>query len=160
MSQAVPAAIQVKPGTSGEYPEIVLVALYANGSAVTGGNLTVTALTDVTLNASNDLFTYTQMNRAGKSQIPTTSTNSLACNMIVDEEIFFGNSSATADTAAKSGILGLSTGKTKCDFSVKIGSKTVTGECSVSSLAPTVSADSPVWVSPITLAIDGDFTVS
>ena len=158
MSQASPAAIQVKPGT--DYPEIILQALYANGSPITGGNLTVTALKDVTLNAANDLFTYTQLNQAGKSQVPTTSTNSLACNMIVDEEIFFGNASATASTAAKSGILGLSTAKTKCNVSIDVGSKTVTGKCYVTALAPTVSADSPVWVSPITLAIDGDFAVA
>jgi hypothetical protein len=34
-----------------------------------------------------------------------------------------------------------------------------TGVGYISSLAPTVSPEAPVWVSPMTLAVDGDMTV-
>ena len=38
--------------------------------------------------------------------------------------------------------------------------KTISGEGYVTGLAPTVSADSPVWVSPFTLTVTGDYTVA
>jgi len=37
--------------------------------------------------------------------------------------------------------------------------KTISGKGYITGLAPTVSADSPVWVSPITITVTGDYTV-
>ena len=39
------------------------------------------------------------------------------------------------------------------------GKKLFMGTGFVSALAPTVSADSPVWVSPITVEVNGDYTL-
>jgi len=36
----------------------------------------------------------------------------------------------------------------------------MSGNAYVTGLAPTVSADAPVWVSPITLTVTGDYTVA
>jgi hypothetical protein len=38
--------------------------------------------------------------------------------------------------------------------------KTITGTGYVTGLAPTVSADAPVWVSPITITVDSAYTVT
>jgi hypothetical protein len=142
----------------------------------TGGNLantaqtiTVPGLQDVTLNAANDVFTWTQLDAASKKQIATTATNSLGMNLVLDQAIFFGsNTSATSTSVApEKGIFGLSNFKNKIDFSLYLGDtdsgsagKTITGSGYVTGLAPTVSADSPVWVSPITITVDGDYTVA
>jgi hypothetical protein len=138
--------------------------LVASGVA---GNLNVPALQDVTINNANDVFTWTQLDQGSKLQIATTATNSLSMNIVLDQDVFFGNASATTGSAPKLGVFGLSKDKTLVNFSLYMGDtssgangKTVSGNAYVTGLAPTVSADAPVWVSPITLTVDGDFTVA
>jgi hypothetical protein len=128
--------------------------------------LDIPALQDVTVNAANDIFTWTQLDAASKQQIATTATNSLAMNLVLDQDVFFG-ATASGEAAQTSGIFGLSTDKTKINFELYLGDtdagatgKTVSGSGYVTGLAPTVSADQPVWVSPITITVDGDYTVS
>lgn len=153
----------------------------APGNATTGASLTLTvvggtdtdglvipALQDVTVNAANDVFTWTQLDSASKLQIATTATNSLGCNIVVEQNTFFGDTVAGED-AQTAGIFGLSSDKTKVAFELYLGStdgattadgKTISGEGYITGLAPTVSADSPVWVTPITVTVDGDYTVA
>jgi len=126
----------------------------------TDGNIDVPALQDITINNSNDVFTWSQLDRTAKLQVATTSTNSIACNIVLDETTFFGNATATAGSAAEAGVLDLSTQKTAIDFWVNVGTKTVSGEGYVTGLAPTASADAPIWVSPITITVDGEYTVA
>lgn len=128
--------------------------------------LDVPALQDVTVNAANDVFTWTQLDQASKLQIATTATNSLSMNLVLDQDVFFG-ATAAGEAAQTSGIFGLSTDKTKINFELYLGDtdtgttgKTLSGSGYVTGLAPTVSADSPVWISPITITVDSDYTVS
>ena len=79
--------------------------------------------------------------------------------------IHFGT--GTGSTAAAKGIFGLSSEKTIVEFELVMGddsgganTKTISGFGYITGLAPTVSADSPVWVSPITLTVTGDYTVA
>ena len=125
-------------------------------SGVTG-NLTIPTLQDVTISNANDTFTWAQLNEASKFQVPTTSTNSISTNIVVEQETFFGNVGATANSAANLGLMGLSTAKTELEFSLNLGAKTFTGIGYVTGLAPTVSADSPVWVTPVTISVSGNF---
>lgn len=136
-------------------------------NSTSGGNLSIAALQDITINAANDVFTWTQLDQASKLQIATTATNSLAMNLVVDQTTFFGNASATSGTAARKGVFGLSSDKDLVTFDLYLGDtstgaegKTISGSGYVTGLAPTVSADSPVWVSPITITVDGDYTVA
>jgi len=153
----------------------------APGNTITGASLTLTvvggtdtdglelpALQDITVNAANDVFTWTQLDSASKLQIATTATNSLSMNIVLEQDTFFGTTVAGED-AQTAGIFGLSTDKTKIAFELYLGStdgattadgKTISGEGYITGLAPTVSADSPVWVSPITITVDGDYTVA
>jgi len=127
----------------------------------TAGNLVIPTLQDVTINNANDVFTWSQLNESAKLQVPTTATNSISTNIVVENLSFFGNSAATSGTAIKLGLLGLSTEKTEVTFWINIGSsKTVTGTGYVTGLAPTVSADSPVWVTPVTITVSGEYTFS
>ena len=156
------AYIYPAPGVNGVQATLSL-SVNANGSD-TGQS--IPALQDVTINNANDVFTWTQLDSGSKQQIATTATNSLGMNLVLEQTTFFGTGAA-ADTAAGLGIFGLSKNKTKVDFELYLGDvddgttgKTISGSGYVTGLAPTVSADAPVWVSPITITVDGDYTVS
>jgi hypothetical protein len=155
------AYIYPSPGVANVQATLTLTA-----SAATGP-LAMPALQDVTINNSNDVFTWTQLDSSSKLQVATTATNSISMNCVLEEETFFGNASATAGSAAKLGVFGLSKDKTLVGFSLYMGDTstgatgpTITGSAYVTGLAPTVSADAPVWVSPITLTVTGDYTVA
>lgn len=140
------------------------ISVSSNGSDT---GMSVPALQDITLNNANDVFTWTQLDSGSKLQIATTATNSLSGNIVLDQTTFFGTAPGAADTAAEYGIFGLSKDKVKVDFELYLGDtdaggagKTVSGSGYVTGLAPTVSADSPVWVSPFTITVTGDYSVA
>jgi hypothetical protein len=135
-----------------------ILTLSVTGAA---GNLVIPTLQDVTINNANDVFTWSQLNESAKLQVATTATNSISTNIVVENLSFFGNASvATAGAASKLGLLGLSTAKTEVNFSINLGTKTISGIGYVTGLAPTVSADSPVWVTPATITVSGEYTVA
>lgn len=128
--------------------------------------LVIPALQDITLNAANDVFTWTQLDQGSKQNVATTATNSLDLNIVLDQTVFFGTGAGN-DEAISKGIFGLSKDRVLVDFSLFLGDtstgtagKTITGSAYITGLAPTVSADAPVWISPLTLTVDGDYTVA
>lgn len=147
----------------------VTLTLGNNTGNVYTGNLAVPGLQDITLNNSNDVFTWTQLDSTAKLNVATTATNSLSMNCVVDETSFFGNvatwgsGSVTSTTVADLGIMGLSRNKIKVDFCLAFegsgGNKFISGLGYITGLSPTVSADSPVWVTPLTLTVSGEYTV-
>ena len=75
--------------------------------------------------------------------------------------------STTVRPAIAAGVFGLSKDRSLVAFSLYLGDtsdgtagKTITGNAYITGLAPTVSADAPVWVSPVTLTVTGDYTVA
>jgi hypothetical protein len=158
------AYIYPAPGVSGV--QATLTISVSSNASDTG--MTVPALQDITVNAANDVFTWTQLDSTAKLQIATTSTNSLSGNIVLDQATFFGvTGTAPVDTAAEYGIFGLSNNKVKVDFDLYLGDtdaggngKTISGSGYITGLAPTVSADSPVWVSPFTITVTGEYTVA
>ena len=155
--------INPAPGTANQ---IVLKVELAGTSGWTTA-LTIPALQDITVNAANDVFTWSQLDSSAKLQIATTSTNSLAMNIVLDDATFFGSSlsAAISDTVAAQGIAGLSRNKTRIKFSLKMlenGStdRYLSGTGYITGLAPKISADQPVWVSPITITVSGEYTTS
>jgi hypothetical protein len=154
------AYIYPAPGVSG----VQLTLTLKVGTDSTG--LAVPALQDITLNNSNDVFTWTQLDTGSKKQVATTATNSLSGNIVLDQDSFFGVTTS-GEVAKTKGIFGLSKDKSLVEFELYMGDesdgttgKTISGEGYVTGLAPTVSADSPVWVSPFTLTVTGDYTVA
>jgi hypothetical protein len=149
------------PGVTGKEVTLTLT----DSAATLTGNIVLPALQDVTINNANDVFTWTQLDESSKLQVATTSTNSLGMNLVLDQVTFFGTGGST--TMANKGIFGLSKDKTRVAFSLFMGNtsvngagKTLTGGGYITGLAPTVSADSPVWVSPITITVDGEYTIA
>jgi len=156
------AYIYPAPGVSG----VQLTLTLKVGTETLG--LSVPALQNVTLNNSNDVFTWTTLDSGSKQQVATTATNSLDMSIVVDQVAFFGAASAiVGNQAATKGLFGLSKEKTLVKFDLYLGDqsdatngKTVSGQGYITGLAPTVSADSPVWVSPVTITVTGDYTVA
>lgn len=141
--------------------------VHRTSKAADATGLLVPAIQDITVNAANDVFTWTQLDETAKLQIATTSTNSLSMNIVLDQDTFFGTTGPGGSTAAASGLFGLSVDKSLVVFDLYLGDesdgsagKTLTGSGYVTGLAPTVSADSPVWVSPITITVTGEYTVA
>lgn len=131
------------------------------------GDLPVPALQDITVNNANDTFTWSQLDSSSKLQIATTATNSLTATLVLDSEAFFGNATTTTGSAARKGIFGLSRDKDLVEFDLYMGDnsdgsqgKTLSGSGYITGLAPTVSADQPVWTSPVTISITGDISVA
>jgi len=161
------AYINPAPGTASQIV-LKLDCGIALGTLTLGGSpLTVPALQDITINAANDVFTWSQLDATAKQQVATTSTNSIAMNLVVDPTTFFGTTLASVqtDTVAAQGILGLSRNKTLVTFSLKFqeGGATdrfIKGQGYITGLAPTLTADAPVWVSPITITVTGEYTSS
>lgn len=158
------AYIYPAPGVASA--EMTLKIHHTSKSADATG-LAVPAIQDITVNNANDVFTWTQLDSGSKLQIATTATNSLSMNIVVDQTVFFGTTGSGGSTAAASGIFGLSADKTIVEFDLYLGDtdtggagKTINGRGYVTGLAPTVSADSPVWVTPVTITVTGDYTVS
>ena len=133
--------------------------------------LTVSGLQDITINAANDVFTWSQLDSTAKKQVATTSTNSISMNLVVDDAVFFGTVIAATSTGTilEQGLLGCSRNKTLINFILKFVESTsgqasadrfIKGVGYITGLAPTVSADAPVWVTPITITVAGEYTVA
>lgn len=157
------AYISPGPGTSSQ----VVLKIEKDGTSGWTTAITVPGLQDITVNAANDVFTWSQLDTSAKLQVATTSTNSLSMNLVVDDATFFGTlvTAAQTNTVAEQGVLGCSRNKTKIKFSLKMvenssADRYISGVGYITGLAPTVSADSPVWVTPITITVSGEYTVA
>lgn len=158
------AYINPTPGTSNQ----VVLKVEKQGTSGWSTAMTLPALQDITVNAANDVFTWTQLDSSAKLQVATTSTNSLSMNIVLDDATFFGSTPGTTDPAAAvavQGIQGLSRNKTYIKFSLKMlengtSDRYISGNGYITGLAPKISADQPVWISPITITVSGEYTVS
>lgn len=83
-------------------------------------------------------------------------------NIVLDSASFFGDGSGDV-TAIDKGLFKLSNDKSLVNFRLYwsgtgSGDKFVSGTGYFTGLAPSVSADQPLWVSPLTIDVAGDFT--
>lgn len=153
-----------------------------SANANSTNTLSVGCLQDVTITASTGVFSWTDFCSIDTNKITTPADNEVATNIVIDSEKYFGNASASG--AAQDGIADLSQNKDKVQFLViwnsnGSGSGTAnianlitdsvrnsfatasepiywsSGVGYITNLAPTASPDAPVWVSPMTIAVDG-----
>ena len=147
----------IAPGT--RFPSITLTAFDEAGAPVTG-NLKLTSLTTITINNANEFYKYQQLDSAGQFTVPTIANNEITTQFVMKEELMLGNVAATTGSAAKLGVLGLSTAKTKMGFVVdNLGSKTITGNCYIGGISMTTTPSEPIWQTPITFGVDGEYTI-
>jgi hypothetical protein len=125
--------------------------------ASTSSGYIVPALQDITINNAAGVFNWTQLDEFSQKSVPTPATNSIAGNMVIDSTTFFTGSNGV------SGLFDLSNDATLVYFRVYFngrltGAKYVSGSGYITNLAPTVNPTAPVWVSPLTISVDGDIT--
>jgi hypothetical protein len=130
------------------------------------GAIELTGLQDVTINNANGSFRWKTLSQSGENVITTVSTNSVSGNFVLDPTLFFGTTPGTNTTIITGGIFGYSNSRTQVAFMVAPSgattggtSKLIMGTGFLGALAPKVSADSPVWLSPITVEVNGDYTL-
>jgi hypothetical protein len=122
--------------------------------ATTSSGTIVGAVQDITINNANGTFSWTQLDNQSQLTVATPATNSIAANIVVDSATFF---------TATSGIFDLSANKTLVYFRVYFngtgsGAKYISGSGYLTNLAPKVSPTTPVWITPLTISVDGDLT--
>lgn len=125
--------------------------------------LVVPQMQDITINNSTGVFRFKTLDNTAESAVTTPATNQLSLNVVVDSTAFFGTGTAADDDIKEKGLFGASKDKTRVFFSAYFdgtdaASKFVSGSGFISGLAPTVNMDSPVWVTPVTIEVDGDYT--
>lgn len=157
---------RITVNTTGTQPTLLVSTELISNSANWGNianALSVTCLQDVTITNSTGVYTYTDFCDTDTRKLTTPADNEISTNVVIDNLGFFGNSAATPNTSATfSGVSGLSLNKVPVQFKIIMNGNNSSnsaywyaGQGFISSLAPTVSPDAPVWVSPVTIAVDG-----
>ena len=138
----------------------------ANVHPSTGTNgLVIPTIQDVTLNATPGTVRYSTLDSSASSAFTTVNENSLSLNLLVDDDVFFGDGSNSDNSVANKGLLGSSIAKDEVFFSLTFegtgsGANYVTGKGFIGGLAPTSSIDQAVFISPVELIINGEITKS
>jgi len=129
----------------------------------TAATLEIPALQDITITNNAGTFRWKQLDSLSEKVVSTVSTNSVGGNLVIDTTAFFGDGGVTTSADDK-GLFNLSNEKTSVDFVVffsgySVADRFIMGTGYITNVAPKVSADSPVWVSPFTIEVDGDYSV-
>ena len=148
------AVINVSAGS-----EAVLHIAAANAAAANSSvtSLVVPQMQDITINNSVGVFRFKTLDNTAESAVTIPATNQLTLNCVVDSTAFFGTGTGSDDDAKENGLFGVRKNKTKAFLNgTDAGSTYIRGSGFIAGLAPTVNMDSPVWVTPVTLEVDGD----
>lgn len=161
---------RITVNTTGTQPTLLVSTDLISNSANWGNianTLSVTCLQDITITNSTGIFTWTDFCSTDNYKITTPADNEITTNIVIDDVGFFGNANATANSATFYGVEGLSSNKIEVQFKLVMngGNSTANayyyaGQGYISSLAPTVSPEAPVWVTPMTLAVSGAMVTS
>lgn len=156
---------RITVNTTGSQPTLLISTDLISNSANWGNianALSVTCLQDITITNSTGIYSYTDFCSTDMNKLTTPADNEISVNMVIEDETFFGNAGATANSATFYGVSDLSINKIPLQFKLVINGGNATadayyyaGQGYISSLAPTASPDAPVWVTPMTLAVDG-----
>ena len=149
--------------SAGSEAVLHLSATSAAEANVAANALVVPYMQDITVNNSTGVFRWKTLDSTAENAATTPATNQLSLNAVVDTDAFFGTDVGGDDDAKEKGLFGVSKDKTRVYFNVYFdgtdtNSKFLAGSGFVSGLAPTVNMDAPVWVTPVTIEVDGDFT--
>ncbi len=153
---------RITTNTTGTQPTLYVSTDTAN---IANAALSVICLQDITITNSTGIFSWTDFCSIDTNKVTTPADNEITTNVVLDAENWFGNATAGNTTAAYNGVSGLSINKIPVSFQIVMnGNNSANGAFYyestgyISALAPTVSPEAPVWVSPLTIAVDGAFT--
>ena len=133
----------------------------------TATTLVLPALQDVTITNNNGVFRWKQLDEVGQKVAVTPATNSINLTLVVDDAAFYGSQYGTVATpstsASVAGLFNLSNNKNRVYFKFYWGGTTtnaVAGSGFLSGLAPKVTPDQPVYITPLIIEVDGTYTAS
>ena len=161
---------RITVNTTGTQPTLLvstdLISNTANWGNIANA-LSVTCLQDITITNSTGIFSWTDFCSTDTNKVTTPADNEISTNIVIEDVEFFGNANATANSSTFFGVEGLSSNKVQVQFKLIINGANATanayyyaGQGYISSLAPTVSPEAPVWITPMTLAVDGSMVTS
>jgi predicted RecA/RadA family phage recombinase len=112
------------------------------------------------------VYSYTSFCEGDTRKLTAPADNSISTNMVIDDIVWFGKSTATAGSAAFQGVSKLANDKVQIGFRIYWSDKTGTTTTSkyrqglgyITNLAPTVNPEAPVWVTPLEIAVDGGYS--
>lgn len=165
---------------TGTHPLVLLSTTVGNAAQLANGNisgsnvLSVTCLQDITITASTGIYSYVDFCSPDINKLPTPADNEISMNVVIDPTVYFG-ANVAIDTASDQGLASLSQNKIPVQFLVvwnydanvaavtngnisNVANADVyysSGKGYVTQLAPTAAPDAPVWITPMTLAVDG-----
>jgi hypothetical protein len=162
---------------TGTHPLVLISTDLANGNVQTGNIdganvLSVTCLQDITITSSTGIYSWADFCSTDLNKLPTPADNEVSMNIVIDPTAYFGANTANAGASNK-GLAYLSQNKVPVQFLVAWNydanvANVVDGNISslsnvyyssgvgyVTSLAPTASPEAPVFVTPITIAVNG-----
>jgi hypothetical protein len=150
--------------SAGNEAVLVLGDASANANFTANAGLVVPSMQDITINNSTGVFRWKTLDSTAENAATTPATNQLSLNVVVDTAAFFGTQVVGDDNVKEKGLFGASKEKTKVYFRAYFNgtdstSKYLSGEGYISGLAPTVNPDAPLWVTPVTIEVDGDYAV-
>jgi hypothetical protein len=150
--------------SAGNEAVLVLAQSSANANYTANAGLVVPSMQDITINNSTGVFRWKTLDSTAENAATTPATNQLSLNVVVDTAAFFGTGTAGDDDVKEKGLFTVSKEKTAVYFRAYFNgtdstSKYLSGVGYISGLAPTVNPDAPLWVTPVTIEVDGDYTV-
>tara|TARA_R100000908_G_C3748164_1_gene143133 strand:- start:1305 stop:1784 length:480 start_codon:yes stop_codon:yes gene_type:complete len=148
--------------TAGSQAILTMSAANAAHARPGGGGTVVPTVQDITVNAGTGTVRYSTLDSSASSAFTTVNENEVTLNMLVDETIFFGTGTGS-DVLANVGLLQQSINKTETFFSVAFEGADSTdnfieGKGFIGGLAPSASIDAAVWISPMTIVVNGELT--
>ena len=163
---------------TGTNPLVLLSTTVANAALLANGNisgsnvLSVTCLQDITITSSTGIYSYVDFCSKDINKLTTPADNEISMNIVIDPTAYFGANVANTG-ASDRGIAYLSQNKVPVQFLVvwnyNANTAAVTngnitslsnvyyssGSGYITNLAPTAAPDAPVYVTPISIAVDG-----
>lgn len=132
---------------------------HANTNAAFSSNtsvMVVPALQDITVSATPGTFRWQQLDSLSELVVTTPSTNAVSGTIVLDPTTFFTGQGNTA------GILNIVNEKREVYFRMywagnSTSDRFLQGSGYITALAPTTNPGAPVWTSPFTIEVTGDY---
>ena len=163
---------------TGTNPLVLLSTTIGTTTELEDGNITaanvlsITCLQDITITSSTGIYSYVDFCSKDINKLTTPADNEISMNIVIDPTAYFGSNAAANTSAAGRGIANISQNKVPVQFLVVwnysstanvVGGNIASlsnvyyssGTGYISSLAPTAAPDAPVFVTPISIAVDG-----
>jgi len=124
--------------------------------------LSIPALQEIGVSNSNGVFRFKTLDSTSESAVLTPATNQITLSVVVDQAAMFGDGAGDT-TAVDKGLFKISNDKLRVYFELDMGGNsgnTVSGTGFLAGLTMSVTPDQPLWTAPLTIEVDGNYTLA